>query len=66
MEKVARKRGAPSVVASALERPGESEGRQHRRHGEEGEGTRSGTGRQADRKEREGRQTRLGKGEGGM
>jgi hypothetical protein len=54
------------MVGSALEQPGEREGRQHRRHGEEGEGTRSGTGRQADWKEREGRQTRLGKGEGGM
>jgi hypothetical protein len=66
MEKVARKRGAPSVDGSALGRSGEREGRQHRRHGEEGEGTRSGTGRQADWKEREGRRTRLGKGEGGM
>jgi hypothetical protein len=54
------------VVASALERPGEREGRQHRRHGEEGEGTRSRPGGQADRKEREGRRTCLGKGEGGM
>jgi hypothetical protein len=66
MEKVARKIGAPSVAGSALIRPGEREGRQHRLHGEEGEGTRSGTGRRADRKEREGRRMRLGKGEGDM
>jgi hypothetical protein len=66
MENVARNRGASSVAGSALRRSGEREGRQQRRHGEEGEGTRSETGRRADRKEREGRRTCLGKGEGDM